>query len=313
LTATYSTFGAPTQATGSPSDYATNPQDPANKTVAGAIFTPTGSNNGTATHVVMTLDLPSDVPGPTANDPSPIVVSACPGNSSINGATKVVTCTVAKVKSGTSAHLVVEFTVPPVQAQESWQLNGNVTFDVGRGATGEHNVLQASPAGSVTFYPPKSSAAGTCAPIASSANSLTVSDKPTQKGATLSFGSGDPSSGLPCTPAQVSIDPAQVPGAVTPGSWQLDVAPLQNGALASAVLVLDELPKSIAPANAPLYEVQPDGSLVQVLACVNGQMPNGSAHVCLTGQTAFDPDGDNDGVQFNVNFVATDFDPRITS
>jgi hypothetical protein len=52
---------------------------------------------------------------------------------------------------------------------------------------------------------------------------------------------------------------------------------------------------------------------VQVLACVNGGMPNGTAHVCLTGQAAFDPDGDNDGVQFSVNFVATDFDPRITS
>jgi hypothetical protein len=312
LVATYSTFVAPTQATGSPSDYATNPQHPANKAVAGAIFTPSGPNDGTATHVVMTLDLPSDIPGPMTTDPSPIVVTACPGRANVTE-TKVVTCTIANVHSGTTARLVVEFTVPPVQTQESWQIGGNVTFDVGRGKTGEHNTVLPDPVGSVTFYAPGGNAAGTCAPTGNSANSLSVKDRLTQKDATVSFGAGDPSTGLPCTPAQVSIDSTQVPGATTPGSWQLDVAQLQNGALASAVLTIDELPKSIPPATAPLYEVLADGSLLRVLPCVNGAMPNNAAHVCLTGQTAFDPDGDNDGVQFSVNFLATNFDPRITS
>jgi hypothetical protein len=313
LSATYSTFAAPTQVTGSASDYGTNPNHPANKAVAGGNFTPAGPNNGTATHVVMTLDLPSDVPGPTTDDPSPIVVTTCPGHSHINIGTKVVTCTIAKVKNGTTATLVVEFTVPPVQAQESWQLNGSAAFDVGRGATGEHNILPPSPVGSLTFYPPKSNAAGTCAPITSSTNSLSVDDKPTQKGAIVSFGAGDPSTGLPCTPAQVAIDPAPVPGAQTPGSWRLDVAPLQNGALGSAALTIDDVPKAVDPATMPLYEVLSDGSLVQILPCVDGAMPNATAHVCLTGQQAADEDGDADGVEFDVNFVATDFDPRITS
>lgn len=313
LSATYSTFAAPTQVSGSAADYGTNPAHPANKAVAGANFTPTGPNNGTATHVVLTLDLPTDVPGPTTDDPSPIVVTSCPSHAHVNSVTKVVTCTIANVKNGTTATLVVEFTVPPVQAQESWQINGNATFDIGRGKTGEHNTIPASPVGAVTFYPPKSSAAGTCAPLANPANSLSVEDKPTQKGATVSFGAGDPSTGLPCTPAQVSIDPAQVPGAQTPGSWQLDVAPLQNGALGSAVLTIDDIPRHVDPATMPLYEVLAGGTLVQILPCVDGAMPNPSAHVCLTGQQASDEDGDADGVVFDVNFVATDFDPRITS
>jgi hypothetical protein len=129
-----------------------------------------------------------------------------------------------------------------------------------RGATGEHDTVPANPVSSLTFYPPKSNAAGTCAPIGSAANSLSVDDKATQKGATVSFGAGDPSTGLPCTPAQVSIDPTQLPGAQTPGSWQLDVAHLQNGELGSAVLTIDDLPRRIDPATAPLYEVLADGS-----------------------------------------------------
>lgn len=309
LNASYTTFVAPTQASGSASDYGTNPKHPPSKAVGGAIFAPTGPNNGTATHVVMTLDLPSDVPGPTADDPSPIVVTACPGRSAVNTVTKVVTCTVTNVKSGATARLVVEFTVPPVQNQESWQLNGNVAFDVGHGATGEHNIQPASPFGSVTFFPPGSNAAGTCAPITSSANTLVVVEATTGKGADVSFGAGDPSTGLPCTPAQVSIDPTQVVGATTPGSWELDVAPLQNGALSSAVLTIEELPTGVKAPAAQLFEVLGDGSLVQVLGCVNGAMPNSAAHVCLTGQKVFD----SDGVEFDVNFLATNFDPRVTS
>jgi hypothetical protein len=313
LTATYSTFAAPTQVSGSSSDYGTNPNHPANKAVVGAIFSPAGPNKGSATHVVMALNLPSDIPGPTTDDPSPIAVTACPGHVRVTETAKVVTCTIANVKNGATARLVVEFTAPPVQAQESWQINGSASFDIGRGATGEHYTVPANPVGSLTFYPPKSNAAGTCAPIGSAANSLSVDDKATQKGATVSFGAGDTSTGLPCTPAQVSIDPTQLSGAQTPGSWQLDVGHLQNGELGSAVLTIDDLPRRIDPATAPLYEVLADGSLVQVLACVNGAMPNNTAHVCLTGQTASDEDGDADGVEFDVNFLATDFDPRITS
>ena len=48
LSATYSTFAAPTQVTGSASDYGTNPNHPANKAVAGGNFTPAGPNNGSS-------------------------------------------------------------------------------------------------------------------------------------------------------------------------------------------------------------------------------------------------------------------------
>jgi hypothetical protein len=307
--ATYSTFVAPTQATGSPPDFATNQSHPPNKAVAGAKFAPTGPNGGAATHVVMTLNLPSDVPAPTANDPSPILVTACPGTATVDNVAKVVRCNVSSVQAGTVARLLVEFTVPVVPTAEAWQLTGTVTWDAGGGSNGATNSQPASPVGSVTIYPAGGGAAGTCAPTSSSQNSLAVTDPVTQKSATVSFGTVDNSTGLPCTPAQAAIDPTQVQGASTLGSWTLLVAPLANGALGNAVLTISNLPAGITPKTAILYEVLANGTLQQVLACVKGAMPNSSAHVCLIGQTKSGPHG----VAFTVLFVATGVDPRVTS
>lgn len=287
--ATLSTFVAPVQVTSGAT------------ALAGAKFTATGTtNSGSATHVQITLTFPADA--------SNIVVTACPGSSSVTGS--LATCLAGTVQNGQTVKMFATFTAGTAAGNES--VVGNASWDVpaGGGSTGGLN--QAIPSTS-TFSVDAAGGptAGKCS--TSSSDGLTATEGTTGKGASLTFGTVDSSFGFPCTPAQVVIDSRQVAGATTPGSWSLLVAPLANGALAQAALTIAVLPNGITWKKAQLSEVVVDSSnvvtLTPVLPCLSGGgMPTSTADICLTGQAKY-----GQGVQFFVNVLGTGIDPRVTS
>lgn len=300
--ASFSTFAAPTQVTSSTADQT-------NTALAGAKFTPNGlSNSGAATHVVITLQLPLDVPPVTVVDPSPITVTACPGSSAVDNLRKTATCNIGSVSNGQTARLLVTYTAPTRSTIETATIDGSVTWDVpsGGGKTGGTNSLTPSPAGSVTIYPTSDRThAGTCSSLTDTSDTISSLEPTTGKGTSVTYGRVDSSSGFPCTPAQTGVDKDTSFRGFTPGVWSILFPPLTGGALANATLTLNSLPSGTNWKKFQLFELDASGNpTIQVLACPL----TGTQDSCITGRSNFG----QGGVELFLNVQGSLVDPSYT-
>jgi len=275
--------------------------------LAFAKFTPTSAltgGNGSATHVVITISLPSDS--------TAVTVTSCPGTKNVTGTTA--TCSISSIQSGVTAKFFVTFNAGPnagpgkvsatVTGGVTWDNGGGGAAGQGQGVTGTTQTYIIWPANTTTdVY------AGTCANGAITTTQIATDPSGTGKGGNLSSTKGiDPTLGFPCTPGYVGIDVNNAggfrnPTGATSGVWTAFIAPLQNGALAQAVLTLNDAP--VPYQKMKLYEVFVGADPVQVLACNSDGTPQGTASSCLTNQTKFG----NKGVAFYLNFKGSTIDP----
>lgn len=268
--------------------------------LAGGKFTPSGSgSNGSATHVVITLNIPNA-------QPNSLVVKTCQGGTGATTSTSA-TCSISSIQSGATAKFFVTFRAGSTTGGTS--VTGSTHWDQGGGSAGANQSADGLPA-AFTIYPTDTSTnvfAGTCA---DGAVPVQVAFDPlTQKGGNLSTKVGAATAtGLPCTPAYVGVDNTRNITGFTKGTWSVFVSPLSGGALAQAVLTLNVVPTGFNAKNMPLYEVAADNTTTRVLACDSSGLPTGGADSCLTGQDKFG----SKGVQFFLNVQGSTVDPSYT-
>jgi len=163
--------------------------------VKGEFTAASGPGSGTATHVVMTLDLPVALLNPASSSCSPSASSPAGFNR--------FTCDIGTVKAGKTATRFVTFTAPETAA--TYTVNGSVNFDNGSGGApggGSKNTTLTMSGQTTVFSATDTTRAGNCTGSASTA--LTSHDP--QR--TSIAATADPSLGLPCTWVFVGEDPA---------------------------------------------------------------------------------------------------------
>jgi hypothetical protein len=286
--ASFTTFVGPSQLTAGQTGF------------VGAKFKPDGKglNNGSATHVVITLTFPTGT--------QDIVLTTCPGSASYSGL--MANCDIGTVQNGQQVRVFATYTAG--SADTAALIDGNVKWDVpkGGGNTGGTNGIDA-PSTVAIFSATGATFAGKCTTAAS--DSVGASDPSTGKATTVTYGTVDDSLGFPCTPAQAGVDPDTTVRGHTPGIWSLLVAPLAGGALGQAVLTLNPLPRGVNFNNAQLFEVIGNpvpANLHLVPSCLSGGALPAGVDACITGQVKFDK-----GVQFFVNVQGSSLDPSFTS
>jgi hypothetical protein len=267
---------------------------------ADATFTPISdiNNSGSATHVMITLTFPVGSTG--------IHVTTCPGGTGSTG-DLTATCSIASLQIGQSATMFATY-IAGKEGIGDRSVLGNATWDVPKkngGSTGGVNSATPFSSGVSIHSSDDASVDGKCSFDPSGGN---VNASGSGKSTFVTFGAAV-GVGFPCTPAQASVDPI-TKGNHTPGIWSLFVWPLANGAAATAILTLDDLPPGINWKNAQLFELLTDGTVSQtsVPACSSATAPPTTGDACLAGQAK-----DGKGVQFFVNVLGTGIDPSFTS
>jgi len=147
-----------------------------------------GPGTGTATHVVMTLDLPVALLSPTSSNCSP--------STSPPAGFKRFTCDIGTVKAGKTATRFVTFTAPATA--ETYTVNGSVTFDNGSGGApggGSQNTTLNESGQTTVFAATDTTRAGNCT---GSASTPPASFHDTQS-TSISGATAAASLGLPCT------------------------------------------------------------------------------------------------------------------
>jgi hypothetical protein len=273
--------------------------------LAGAKFTPQGtSNSGSATHVVISLQFPSD----STN----IAVTACPGTVGYVGTTA--TCSIQSIQNGNQVKMFATFTAGAAGAQE---VDGLVTWDKpsgNGGSTGGTNTTGVVPS-LFTIDAPTSTQQGKCTTIVGPAtDSIGGFDPATGKTTTVTYASVDGTFGFPCTPAQAGVKPSDRSTSLTKGDWMLLVPPLAGGALAQAVLTINSLPSGTNAKKFQIYELGADGTTVSstpVPACTStGALPvtDPPSDSCIYNRTNFG----KGGVALYLHVQGSTIDPSYT-
>ena len=165
--------------------------------VKGEFTAASGPGSGTATHVVMTLDLPVALLNPASSSCSPSASSPAGFNR--------FTCDIGTVKAGKTATRFVTFTAPSTAA--TYMVNGFVNFDHGSGGAkggGSKNTTLTKSGQTTVFSSTDTTRAGNCTGSASTPSAAGIDLQSTS----VSGAIADPSLGLPCTWVFVGEDPA---------------------------------------------------------------------------------------------------------
>lgn len=260
--------------------------------VKGEFKAASGPASGTATHVVMTLDLPVALLNPTSSN--------CSQSASPPAGYKRFTCDIGTVKAGKTAMRFVTFTAPSTAA--TYTVNGSVTFDNGSGTgVGSQNTTLTKSGQTTVFAATETTRAGNCTGSASTPPAVFHHTQSTSvSGATAAS-----SLGLPCTWVYVGEDPAPsgsgiltaisfvgIPLTTTPATVVITFATLP---VPFADFDLFYLP-SYSPAN-PVLTGQ-----VPLPTCTASPVPPGTA--CLQSLVPFGA-----GAQATILLQGTDGDP----
>jgi hypothetical protein len=167
--------------------------------VKGEFTAATGPASGTATHVVMTLDLPVALLNPASSN--------CSQSGSPPAGFNRFTCDIGTVKAGKTATRYVTFTAPSTSG--TYTANGSVNFDQGssgaKGGGSQNTTLTKSGQTSV-FSPADTTRAGSCTGSAATQPEDQVGSNPTAQTTSVSA-TADPSLALPCTWVYVGENP----------------------------------------------------------------------------------------------------------
>ena len=236
--------------------------------VKGEYSAASGPGSGTATKVVMTLDLPVTLLSPASSNCSP----STPAPAGFNR----FRCDIGNVKAGKSATRFVRFTAPSTPA--SYTANGSVTFDNGTSGAGGGGMNTLADTGqTAVFAATDTSRAGSCT---GSASTPPTGGHDLQR-TSISGATAAPSLGLPCTWVFVGEDPAGASGLLT--SISFAGLPLTN---TPATVVIDFSSLSAPLSTMQVYSLPnyPDGpnplTKVVLPACVSGSLPAGQT-TCL--------------------------------
>jgi len=230
--------------------------------VKGEFDAASGPKSGTATHVVMTLDLPVALLNPTSSN--------CPPSASPVAGFNRFTCDIGTVKAGNKATRFVTFTAPSTAGTHT--VNGSVTFDngsTGAGVGGQNTTLTQS--GQTTVVASTDTTrAGNCTGSASTPPASHHDPQSTAvTGATAAS-----SSGLPCTWVFVGEDPAGASGLLTPIS--IVGLPLTTSP-ATVVITFFALPVPFSQFDLFYLPNYPNGpnplASVPLVGCVGGALP----------------------------------------
>ena len=238
--------------------------------VKGEFTAASGPGSGTATHVVMTFDLPVALLNPTSSGCSPSASSPAGFNR--------FTCDIGTVKAGKTATRFVTFTAPSTAA--TYTANGTVNFDngsSGAGGGGGQNTSLTKSGQATVVAAASTTRAGNCT---GSASTPPASFHDTQS-TSVSGATASSSLGLPCTWVFVGEDPAGGSGLLTPISFvglPLTTSP------ATVVITFFSLPVPFSQFDIFYLPNYPDGpnplDSVLLAACVGGALPP-NATACL--------------------------------
>jgi len=167
--------------------------------VKGELTAASGPASGTATHVIMTLDLPVALLNPASSN--------CLPSASPPAGFNRFRCDVGTVKAGKTATRYVTFTAPSTPG--TYTANGSVNFDQGssgaKGGGSQNTTLTESGQTSV-FSPTDTTRAGSCTGSAATKPDGQVGSDPAAQTTSVSA-TADPSLDLPCTWVFVGEDP----------------------------------------------------------------------------------------------------------
>jgi len=167
--------------------------------VKGEFTAASGPPSGTATHVVMALDLPVALLNPASSN--------CSQSGSPPAGFNRFTCDIGTVKAGKTATRYVTFTAP--SSPGTYTANGSVNFDQGssgaKGGGSQNTTLTESGQASV-FSPTDTTRAGSCTGSAATKPDGQVGSDPAAQTTSVSA-TADPALALPCTWVYVGEDP----------------------------------------------------------------------------------------------------------
>jgi len=231
--------------------------------VKGESTAASGPGSGTATHVVMTLDLPVALLNPASSNCSP---SASPP-----AGFNRFTCDIGTVKAGKTATRFVTFTAPSTVA--TYTVNGSVTFDNGSGGApggGSQNTTLTASGQTTVVASTDTTRAGNCT---GSASTPAASPHDLQS-TSITGATAAASLGLPCTWVFVGEDPAGGSGLLTPISFvglPLTTSP------ATVVITFFSLPVPFSEFDLFYLPNYPNGpnplASVPLVACIGGALP----------------------------------------
>jgi len=262
--------------------------------VKGEFTAASGPGSGTATHVVMTLDLPDALLNPASSNCSP---SASPP-----AGFNRFTCDIGTVKAGKTATRFVTFTAPSTPAM--YTANGSVTFDQGSGGApgpGSQNMTLTQSGQTTVVAAGDTTRAGNCTGSASTPPASHHDPQSTSVSGATAASSLD----LPCTWVYVGEDPAPSgSGILTAISF---VGLPLTGSPATVVVTFDSLPVPFADFELfYLPEYSPANPVLtgQVLLPTCTASPVPPALSCLQSLVPF-----GTGAQATILLLGTDGDP----
>jgi hypothetical protein len=252
--------------------------------VKAAYTAASGSGTGSATHVVITVTLPTGLVFDATHSST-----GCSIADAVNHPNDVV-CNVGTVNAGTTATRFVTFTATTAGP---YTINGSANQDNGTGGNGggggsTNSPIPADPVGQLTVYPSTdTSHNGNCFFSGGTVKTPNPSSGDNQS-TSANVGTANPSLGIPCAYADVGEDPipnAAAAGFVTAMSHD-NIAQLT--APATITITLDPLPVSfnkIAWRYFPTYDpASPPTNILQgtlIGPCTtDGKLPTGK-DVCL--------------------------------
>jgi hypothetical protein len=223
-----------------------------------------GPGTGTATHVVMTLDLPVALLSPTSSN--------CSRSTSSPAGFNRFRCDIGTVKAGMTATRFVRFTAPSTAT--TYTVNGSVTFDNGSGGApggGSVNTTLTKTGQTTVFAATDTTRAGNCT---GSASTPSVSFHDAQS-TSISGAVASSSLGLPCTWVFVGEDPAPSGSGILSLISFFGLPPTDSPA--TVVIDFFSLPGPFASLTLFYLPNYPNGPnpLAKVLwpACVGGALP----------------------------------------
>jgi hypothetical protein len=215
-----------------------------------ATFTPdSGSGTGSATHVVLTIDVPLGFASPHAED--------CSGPVNTGNANRF-TCTLKNVHKGDTVSRFVTFTAASVTQPTTYTISGTAKFDVpsGKHGNGHGNTLTATSA-ATAYAANDPNHQGKCVDL-EGGSTATVGGSATvhnQKATSADFGAADPSLDLPCTPAAGGVDPDVSLPHFTSGVWFVSLPQLGGDGIGRATLTFYKLPHGTSWKTFQVFEI----------------------------------------------------------
>lgn len=252
-----------------------------------------GPGTGTATHVVMTIDLPDALLDPSSSN--------CVESTSAPAGFSRFKCDIGTVKAGNTVKRFITFSAPPTAA--AFTVNGSIVFDMGSGGAGGggKNQSLSDSGGTTVVAVGDETRAGSCT---GSASTPPVSHHDAQS-TSVSGASAAPALGLPCTWVFVGEDDAPEGSGILTDISFLGL-PVTN-APATLVITFATLPAPLSSLTLFYLPNYPDGpdplQKAPMAACVDGALPPNQT-ACLLSLEAL-----GEGAKATILIMGTGGDP----